>query len=290
MDKKEYIVKQFARTNKKNYENYILTRIWHKIDRTDLEPKTQQYISRPEKYALVDLYFPQLNIIIEVDESHHDIKSEVTVDEIRDQDLIEAINPKIYHVNIEELETIENINKRADDIAEVIKNAVMTKITDGTFVAWNYEYDHDPEKYIKAGRILLSDNASFKTIVDVAKCFGIDYKRYQRGGIKHPIDEDTLIWFPKLNRTEAEWHNEITKDGNTIFERNTNTDKNRLQIEVWINDQRNKRIVFASARDNINDNMYRFKGVYKLNSERTITEKMAVWERISDRVITINIR
>ena len=201
---------------------------------------------------------------------------------------MEAINPKIYRVSIKKLETIDKINKRADDITKVIRNEIFLRIADGTFIEWNYEYDHNPDKYIKAGRMLLSDNASFKTVVDVARCFGLNYKRFQGGSFKHPVEKDTLIWLPKLNRKDAEWYNEITKDGEAIYESNTNPNKNDLQIEKWINDPRQKRIVFAKARDNLNDNMYRFKGVYKLNNERTKNELRAVWDRIDDRVKTIN--
>ncbi len=37
MDKKlEYLVKTFSRTNKKDYENYILTGIWHMLNRWNI--------------------------------------------------------------------------------------------------------------------------------------------------------------------------------------------------------------------------------------------------------------
>jgi len=36
MNKRDYIIKQIAKTNKKNYENYVITRIYHLINRADL--------------------------------------------------------------------------------------------------------------------------------------------------------------------------------------------------------------------------------------------------------------
>ena len=70
--KRDYLVRTFSRTKRKDYENYILNAIWHKLDRSDIQPVTQQFIKRSDgKYALVDLYFPQLNIGIECDEAHH---------------------------------------------------------------------------------------------------------------------------------------------------------------------------------------------------------------------------
>lgn len=44
MNKKEYIIRQIAKTNKKNYENYVVTRIFHLINRLDIKFVTQQYV------------------------------------------------------------------------------------------------------------------------------------------------------------------------------------------------------------------------------------------------------
>ena len=46
MTKKEYIKRQIARTNKKDYENYVVTRIIHKIDDLGVKFTTQQYVKR----------------------------------------------------------------------------------------------------------------------------------------------------------------------------------------------------------------------------------------------------
>lgn len=55
MDKKlEYLVKTFSRTNKKDYENYILTCIWHRL----IKLVTQQYVKLIDGiYALIDFIF-----------------------------------------------------------------------------------------------------------------------------------------------------------------------------------------------------------------------------------------
>ena len=70
--KREYLVRTFSRTKRKDYENYILNAIGHKLDRSDIQPVTQQFIKRSDgRYALVDLYFSQLSIGVECDEAHH---------------------------------------------------------------------------------------------------------------------------------------------------------------------------------------------------------------------------
>ena len=64
MDKKlEYLVKTFSRANKKDYENYNLTGIWHRLNILDIKPVIQQYVKLIDgTYALIDLYFPQINL------------------------------------------------------------------------------------------------------------------------------------------------------------------------------------------------------------------------------------
>lgn len=59
MLKYKYIKAQIAKTNKKNDENYVITRIWHKLDNEDVKFITQQYVVRADgKYALTDMFFP----------------------------------------------------------------------------------------------------------------------------------------------------------------------------------------------------------------------------------------
>ena len=58
MTKKEFIVRQLAKTNKKNYENYVVTGILHRLADPQVKFVTQQHITRPGgKRALTDMYF-----------------------------------------------------------------------------------------------------------------------------------------------------------------------------------------------------------------------------------------
>ena len=70
MDKIEYITNQFKKTFGKKYENYCITRIYHLLNRTDVQIITQQMFKRKneKEIALADLYFPQINLSIEIDE------------------------------------------------------------------------------------------------------------------------------------------------------------------------------------------------------------------------------
>ena len=86
MDKKEYIVNQLKRTFNKKYENYCITRIYHLLNRLDIQIITQQMFRRSENnIALADLYFPQLALVIEIDEHH---ENQIEQDNFRTYEII----------------------------------------------------------------------------------------------------------------------------------------------------------------------------------------------------------
>jgi hypothetical protein len=63
VDKREYLIKTLSRTKRKDYENYVIGAIWHRLNNLEIKPVSQQYVQRSDgKYALLDLYFPQMNV------------------------------------------------------------------------------------------------------------------------------------------------------------------------------------------------------------------------------------
>ena len=56
----------------KKHENYVITSFMHDERLRELKPLTQHYVPLADKnYALIDLYYPQIDFAIEVDEPHH---------------------------------------------------------------------------------------------------------------------------------------------------------------------------------------------------------------------------
>ncbi|MEY2829079.1 MAG: hypothetical protein RIQ33_937, partial [Bacteroidota bacterium] len=106
MTKREYVIRQIAKTNKKNYENYVVTRIYHRLNRNDVKFSTQQFVNRPEGHALTDMYFPQLKLHIEIDEPFHKKQKEMDIN--RETDIIQATNHEILRIEI--TEKIEDID------------------------------------------------------------------------------------------------------------------------------------------------------------------------------------
>lgn len=279
-----YILRQLAKTNKKNYENYVVTRIYNRLDDLDIKFITQQYVSRRDgQYALTDMYFPQINLHIEVDEPHHE--RNVEVDKIREQDIINATNHKIMRVNIYNGIEIEEVNSQIESIVEYIKNKKLE--LGEKFITWDIRKEYSPETYIENGYIDTKDNVAFLKIVDACNCFGLNYVGYQRGGAKHPIEKDTLLWFPKLYVNDR-YTNRLSYDGNMIFESSNKKEFTKEEILEQTNAKAflNRRIVLARVIGSLGGVMYRFKGEFIFDSEESINNKCFVWRKISDRVKT----
>lgn len=56
----------------KKHENFVITALLHDERLRQLKPLTQHYVPLSDaNYALIDLYYPQIDLAIEVDEPHH---------------------------------------------------------------------------------------------------------------------------------------------------------------------------------------------------------------------------
>src|SRR5690554_7668825 len=90
MVKRDYIFKTLSRTNRKDTENFVLNAIWNKVNNYELKPVTQQYVNCGDKWYLIDMFFPQINLGIEVDESFHD--NQIEQDKIRSDQIVAAMH------------------------------------------------------------------------------------------------------------------------------------------------------------------------------------------------------
>ncbi len=298
MNKKNFIIRQIAKTNKKNDENYVVTRLWHMLDRTDVKMITQQHITLEKGRALTDVFFPQINLHIEIDESHHfKNKKEndpMTSDEVillseqrkkndvkREADIINATGHEIQRIIVWK-RSLEEINERVKELVGLIN----LKIEDlESFEEWNIEAEYNPLTYISKGRISVEDNVAFKKICDACNCFGHNYLGYQRGFAKHP-NENKMIWFPKLYENE-DWNNSISNNEETIFEIKKEGHDDYLKNTAFtLHDNKKERLVFARVKGVLGDTMYRFKGVYLLNIEKSKKKRQAIYERVSTEAKT----
>ncbi|MBP1931952.1 very-short-patch-repair endonuclease [Ammoniphilus resinae] len=279
MDKYQYIKSQLAKTNKKNDENYVVTRIWNKIDNLNVKFVTQQYIRREHGYALTDMYFPQLGLHIEINEAHH--QKQQKEDKIRESDIVSVTNHEIIVIDV--TKGIQHIHQQIDRIVLSIHEKIQQM--GSTFIPWDIEKEMSPNTYIQKGYIQVNDNVAFRTTADACNCFGHQYKGFQQAGTKHPYREDVTLWFPKLYPNDG-WDNSISTDELIIREKSMNPLEVKKHMEQHIFGPIHKRIVFASVKDNLGKKMYRFKGEFQLDVEQSWTENCLVWKRIADRVQT----
>lgn len=280
--KKENVIKQIAKTKKKNYENYVVTGIWHRLNSLDYKIITQQYVYRGEnKYALTDLFFPQLDIHIEIDEKHHIIDENQINDRVRERDIINITDHEILRIDCSK--TLKEIDFQIEEVVLVIKKRRME--LGNKFKVWDPEKETNPETYIKKGYISVEDDVAFHKIVDAINCFGVNYDGYQRGGYPHPKQEGVLLWFPKLYKNKL-WDNRITDDEKTIYEKSTKKSEILSHMNEVISGDYHERIVFARVKNSLGIIMYRFKGKYLLNVKKSKNEEQLVWERVSKRVKT----
>jgi very-short-patch-repair endonuclease len=286
MNKTEYIIRQLSKTNKKSFENYVVTRIWHLLNDTNIKFVTQQYVKRPNGRALTDMYFPQINLHVEVDEAHHfDIhQKQINLDLIRDADIINATGNEPVRIkvcgNSRYDMNINDINNRIDVVVEIIRN----KFNHPSIIQWDLESEFDPLTYIRKGFISADDDVSFRTIADACNCFGNNYVSVQRAFFRHPI-EDRQLWFPKLYPNK-DWDNELSLSEEVIHMRKIHNNDEFFEAQLTSTRQLKERLTFARVKSNLGDVMYRFKGVYKCDVDESNEKKHFIYKRVSKEAKT----
>lgn len=267
MIKREYIIRQIAKTNKKNYENYVVTRIYHLLMRTDVKFLTQQYVNRPEGHALTDMYFPQLMLHVEIDEPFH--KKQVELDINRETDIIQATDHLIIRIEI--TDDLESINQQIDELVDLIARKIGQLEKNNSWEPWDPEKEFDPNYYRVKGYLDVKENPAFRRIVDACNCLGQNYKAVQQAWFKSKVYPAHYLWFPKFYENE-EWDNRISNDGKTITEKCKDPDKYESWFENVIHLNKVKRITFPRSIDNLGFRLYRFAGIFETDIENSSFE------------------
>ena len=301
----EYITNQLKKSfgNNKKYECYCVTRIYHLLNRDDIQIVTQKLLYSEEKEkAFADLYFPQINVWIEIDEDYN--KNQKKAEKKRTLKAIEKEKELKYlleeAISIKKLEKPYRIDVSSDDISYINEqiDTVVKKLQDkidamesaGTFYTWEGA-NIDPSFFIKKGIINSSDNDLFKTIKDVSDLFNKDYKdkaRIAYFNARNKEDSNEYVWCLKLSLNDNDYDNirylnTISYDGKTIYERDKNNNDvfYKYALENMTSDIR---YVFVKYKHPDGIDGYKFKGVYKLDSEKTNSDKVRTWIKISDKI------
>lgn len=285
--KRDYLIKTFSRTKRKDYENYIINGIWHKLNRFDIQPITQQYVKRSDgKYALIDLYFPQINLGIEIDEEYHvnnnehDLLREMTMEQL----LSSCVETKDFKLlRVKAYGSLNDINLQIDEvIREVELKAIEYDIDE-----WDI-YKNPVDQVIKNKRLSVKDNLLFDTIGQICFCFGINKPKTQRS--YSYIGNNYQLLCQKLaiqvgndfKSVSNGWINILSDDWNTISE--SNDDKSVIRTNSSISYPERKRVVFAKSKDTLGRNKYRFIGIFKLNVDESKSGEAIIYNRVAEEL------
>lgn len=291
-----YLVKTLSRTKRKDYENYVINAIWQRLNNSDIEIVSQQYVEdtisqNGRSHYFIDLYFPLLNIGIECDEAFH--KKQSKSDREREVSIFDII----YKIRKENYESIHiDVTKEYEDLQRSINDAV-TKIKQKIDVKnppkWKIE---TPEEYYSSKNLIhISDKRGFNTINKTCNVlFNAGRKEETKGASRAYFSlpkfrgtslDGYKMWFPHLAVEEIGedgniktiaatkgWNNQLSDDGKTIFERN---EYNKTYKQDGMN-----RIVFLKYRDPLGYNEYKFVGVFEFNKK---IDNTVYFSRISEQ-------
>ena len=288
--KLDYITRLFRKISNKRFEAYVIQRIWDLLNDNRIRFVTQQYFRRDEagKYALTDLYLPQINMIIEIDEGQH-IANEYQ-DALRSEDIMQIKVVEGVHIeriafcdkNTLKAFTMDEVHQQIDAVVKKIKDAVAQMGNE--FQPWENDL-WTPEYYKRKGCFRVVDDDYIKSIDDAATV--IETKAKHRGflraaGFPVPNKESVIVWCPAKNNKQ--WSNDLVVEGGQtfIYEYNNDHKKRAKHVRNHVGKVSEIRITFFREKDELGFNFYKFVGVFEIDKTESLKHDKCVWVKISD--------
>ncbi len=293
MTKLEYIARSLSRGTSKKYETYVVNAIYHRINDPQLEIVTQKHVAAENKSYYIDLYLPQFNLAIEVDEWQHAGAQHGASDKRRELDIIEESARKsvggrsqVGRRKAHDV-TLDELNKQIDDTVNVIKAEISRRGK----LEWLYGAEKT-EMIKKRGTITTTD--CFETNRDIINIvYGKNLKGYQRAGYKD-------LWFPVISECDPKTHTITSRAGwinyfhpktqTIIYEKSNDPVKQEDKKRAAVTDAANKktRIVFIKEKDEYGTYIKRFAGVFVAGGWDE-KEQAEIW-KLKDSEIKIPIK
>ena len=285
-----------VRTKGKKYENFIVNAIYTKVGNPDLMPVTQQYVRNPNdsrKYYLLDLYFPQINFGVEIDEGQHMSEEHQASDKVREEAIKNAIKCEEVRIPIVDKETGEKRSyaEICNDI-DIVVQKIKQKIAEIGGVKWETNDEKKQNLGIVKngpGVFNIEQDVTYRSITEIynicggCRGTGKDAKSLQKGFYR--LNNNYYLWVPTLtvddNPGNSNYRNYLNEDGTIITEHN---DKPQgWETESYPGDS--KRIVFMRMKDIYGRPCIRFIGVFRYqqgDSKQCTHERVATQVKISD--------
>ncbi len=288
MDQKlEYLTRLLKKISAKGLETYVISRIWHLLNNDQIKIVPQQYVKHISgQYSLTDLYFPQFDIHVEVNEpGHYYSEGKILSDAIREQNFIVSSSHQVMTVDC--TRDLQEIHRQIDAVIASIKSAALLQIQQKNFKPWQPELEYKAAYYKDQSTLSALDNIALETIEQICGLFRVRVPKmgFQRkGAVPYPSMENTIIWWPTMENKN--WINRITPDGNTITEK-ANKEKIPGSHATDVMNHPHRRITFFKDRDILGYTYYRFKGIFELDFSRSNTSDGLFWSKISDTVTLV---
>jgi len=280
----DYISRFFQKASSKPIENYVLTRIWHKLESEDIQMIPQQQVIRREgNYAMTDAFFPQIGLHIEVNEpAHYDSPDRIEADKIRLQEIEKNTGHKLEVIDCRP--NLEIIHARIDEIVRNIHSEIKTRREQGTLKPWRPNESRNPMFWVDKPILRESDDIIMRNIEDICTLFGADFRKtkngyYRKGAVAHPSQPNTTIWWPS-GIPRPDWQNLSLDNGEIITESHSNPDTIKGHYHRTVGNPE-KRVVFYLQKDILGFSGYYFFGLYEIDFERSNERDGIFWRRIS---------
>lgn len=274
LTKGNYVTRALSKLTYKRWELYVVSRVIHRLNDLDIEFVCQQVVLLENgRRALADMFFPQFNIYLEVNElGGHSSKESQINDEKRRTEILKVSGAKQFKVEIFNIdedgniadESLGVINQKVDQFVELLREKKQGLQDRGKFVAWSMDDKYDPIKFLEKGYLDTVDNPSFRTQRDALRCFGYEGGHYQRGTWRKPEWEDRMVWFPRFVSHKT-WLNELSGDEQLITE--TLLDDS-IREKMMNGSPTQTRYTFAKTRDALGRTLYRFVGMFDTQEQQ----------------------
>ncbi len=284
-----------VRTAGKAYENFIVNAIYAKVGEPELMPVTQQYVFNPRdrrRYYLLDLYFPQLNYGVEVDEGHHLEDIQKVRDKERAEDIRAAIECDedripIFYSNGRK-RSLDEINEDIDRVVKVIKDKIAS------IAPLKWETNEDRKKIVlERGVFDVNDDVSYGSITEIYNICGGKRSRGANGEkakmlqrCYYRLNDGYKLWVPILASTDENgtvlnkkmgYENYLSKDKTFLIEKSDRPINPTFDMEY-------KRVVFMRMKDYYGRPCIKFIGVFVLTDESDNKEYVHIYRRVADSV------
>lgn len=303
----EYLSRTLSRTKRKDYENYVINAIYQRLGNLNIKPITQQYIKRTTGKAFIDLYFPQINQGVEVQELFH--KNQETEDKNREDAIKEADKLREYENN---RLILNQLNKTSVKYGEYIQynidmslplkeleeeiNKVVTNIKEAYIKVGSpiWEIKNPVKAAREKGFLDVEDDLVFEKVSDIKPLFGLPIQLNRNGKVHNATctfkvesylecgDEKDLVWCPHIQTgalaSEIGWENTISDDLSKIIQQKTG----EKVLTKSKHAENYYRYVFAKLKNEFGVIVHRFIGVYKFIE--TTEDGREIMERVSTRL------